>query len=355
MERWGIGIIGAGGIAGAHASAWLAFSDDCHLVAFADMDERRAQERAEQFGAEAWYRDPEGLLRRDDIHIVSICTPPFNHAELAIAALQAGKHVLVEKPMCCSLDEADRMIAAAAEAERVLGVVFQWRFTPEFLRMKALLDSGKLGKPILVHMVSFWWRTADYFRIWWRGTWERECGGSVLNHAIHHLDFVLGLMGAPARVTAEMGVFAHEIETEDAAVAVVRFVNGALGSLAASTATHPEEYRIALYGELGSVALPWRLNAVDPHDQDELDRWLRQIPRPEHGGHAAVVGDFLHAVKTGGRPVVDGQEGRRSVELATAIYKSAITQQPVTLPLEPDDPFYTKQGLMEAAKARTHR
>lgn len=351
MERLGVGIIGAGGIAGAHASAWLTFPDECELIAFADMDERRAQERAEQFGAKAWYCDPEDLLRHDDIHIVSICTPPFNHAELAIAALQAGKHVLVEKPMCCSLQEADQMIAAAQEAERLLGVVFQWRFTAEFVRMKALLEAGKLGKPLLAHMVSFWWRTADYFRLWWRGTWEKECGGSVLNHAIHHLDFVLGLMGQPVRVMAEMGVFAHEIETEDAAVAIVRFANGALGSFASSTATFPEHYRIVIYGELGSVAAPWRLSLADSHYQAEVEQWLNQQPRPEHGGHTAVIADFLRAVRLGERPKVDGVEGRRSVELAIAIYKSALTGQPVSLPLSPDDPFYTKQGLMEAAKA----
>lgn len=352
MERLGIGIIGAGGIAGAHASAWLAFSDECQIIAFADMDERRAQERAEQFSASLWFTDPYDLIRRDDIHIVSICTPPFNHAELAIAALGAGKHVLVEKPMCCSLEEADRMIDAAQKAERLLGVVFQWRFTAEFLRMKELLKAGKLGKPILAHMASLWWRTADYYRIWWRGSWEKECGGSVLNHAIHHLDFLLALMGNPVRVSAEMGVFAHEIETEDAAVAVVRFANDALGMLLASTATYPEEHRITIYGELGSMSLPWRLHAVDPHYQNELEEWVQSIPRPEHGGHTAVIGDFLAAVRNGRQPVVDGREGRRSLELAIAIYKSAITGEPVSLPLSLDDPFYTKDHLMAAAKGK---
>jgi predicted dehydrogenase len=158
-------------------------------------------------------------------------------------------------------------------------------------------------------------------------------------------------MGQPVRVMAEMGVFAHEIETEDAAVAVVRFANGALGSLSSSTATFPEHYRIIIYGELGSVAAPWRLSLADSHYQAEVEQWLNRLPRPEHGGHTAVIADFLRAVRLGERPTVDGTEGRRSVELAIAIYKSALTGQPVPLPLSPDDPFYTKQGIMEAAKA----
>lgn len=352
MERLGIGIIGAGGIAGAHASAWSAFSDGCNLVAFADADERRAQERAEQFGAPLWFTNPQDLLSRDDIQVVSICTPPFTHAELAIAAMESGKHVLVEKPMCCSLEEADKMIDAAEKSERVLAVVLQWRFTAEFLRMKALLDAGKLGRLVLVHMMSLWWRTVEYYRVWWRGSWEKECGGSVINHAIHHLNLLLALIGDPLRVSAEMGVFTHPIETEDTAVAVVRFSNGALGALLTSTATHPEEYRISVYGELGSASLPWKLHAVDPRYQAELEEWVMQIPRPEHGGHIAVIGDFLNAIRTGERPAVDGKEGRRSIELATATYKSAIKGESVTLPISLDDPFYTKDGLVEAAKQR---
>ncbi len=352
MERLGIGIIGAGGIASAHASAWLALSKSCQLIAFADQDVRRAQERAEQFNAQMWFSDPYDLLARDDIHIVSICTPPFNHAELAIASLEAGKHVLVEKPMCCSLEEADKMIEAAERNERLLGVVFQWRFTPEFTRIKALLENGKLGKPFLAVMISFWWRTEEYFKVWWRGTWEKECGGSVINHAIHHIDFLLGLMGNVSCVSAGMGVFAHEIETEDAAAAIAKFTNGALGVLLSSTATYPEEHRITIYGELGSVSSPWHLNLVDSRYQNEVEEWLRRIPRPEHGGHIAVISDFFSAVQTGSKPSVDGREGARSVELATAIYKSGITGLPVTLPVQPDDPFYTKSGLMNAAKEK---
>ncbi|MCS7192291.1 MAG: Gfo/Idh/MocA family oxidoreductase [Armatimonadetes bacterium] len=352
MKRLGVGIIGAGGIASAHASAWLELSKDCQLIAFADQDIRRAQERTEQFDAQFWFSNPYDLIARDDIQIVSICTPPFNHAELAIAALEAGKHVLVEKPMCCSLEEADKMIEAADRNERLLGVVFQWRFTQEFNRIKAILESGRLGKPILAVMISLWWRTEEYFKVWWRGTWERECGGSVINHAIHHIDFLLGLMGDVSCVSAGMGVFAHRIETEDAAVAIVKFANGVLGVLLASTATYPEEHRVTIYGELGSVSLPWELNLVDSRYQSEIEDWLKYMPRLEHGGHMAVISDFLNAVQTGRRPLVDGREGRRSIELAIAIYKSAITGQTVTLPIQHDDPFYTKSGLMNAIKER---
>ncbi len=347
MTPYGIGIIGAGGIAGAHASAWLAHCEDCQLIAFADTDGRRAQERAEQFGAYHWYSDPFSLLERDDIHIVSICTPPFNHAQLAIASLRAGKHVLVEKPMCCSLQEADEMIQAAFEAEKILAVVFQWRFTTEYARIRALLSAGKLGRIIMANAVSLWWRTLDYYRIWWRGSWDKECGGSVMNHSIHHLDLLLSLAGDVQRVSAEMGVYSHPIETEDAGTAVLRFRNGAIGVLAAGTAVHMEEHRITIHGELGSVSMPWRLVCADPKYQAELEEWLESVPRPEHGGHTAVVGDFLQAVRKGQKPECSGVDGRRSVELVIGIYKSALTGQPVTLPIEPDDPFYRKETIME--------
>ncbi|MCS7224373.1 MAG: Gfo/Idh/MocA family oxidoreductase [Armatimonadetes bacterium] len=350
MQAWGIGIIGAGGIAGAHASAWLAHSEDCRLIAFADRDTRRAQERAEQFGADYWYDDPLALIERDDINVVSICTPPFNHAELATAALEAGKNVLVEKPMCCSLEEADKMIAAAQKAERLIGVVFQWRFTVEFLRMRALIEEGKLGRLLLVQAISNWWRTLDYYKVWWRGTWEKECGGSVMNHAIHHLDLLVSLVGDVERVCAEMGIYCHPIETEDAASALLRFRNRAIGVLVSSTAVHMEEHRLCLHGELGSVTMPWRLVCADARYQSELEEWLAKIPRPELGGHMAVVSDFLRALKKGEKPSCDGLEGRRSIELAVAIYKSAITGESVTLPISPYDPFYRKEALMNYAR-----
>ena len=223
MAKVGIGIIGTGSIAGAHLRAYARYPELCRVVAVADIDRQRAQKFAAGAGdSVAAYGDYKELLRRDDIDAVSICTPPFAHAEIAVAALNAGKHVLVEKPMAASLAEADAMLAAAEQNVKKLAVVFQNRWRHDWMRAKALIDGEHLGRILFGKGDCLWWRGDEYYDMWWRGTWEQECGGATINHAIHHIDAFLWLMGEPVG-DRWMGAVDHDIEVEDLSMAIVRF------------------------------------------------------------------------------------------------------------------------------------
>lgn len=351
----GVGIIGSGSIARAHLRAYQAWPDRCRIVATADIVPERAAELARLAGAEAWYGDYRALLERPDIHLVSVCTPPFAHARISIAALQAGKHVLCEKPMAASLEECDAMIAAATASGRLLSVVFQNRFRPDIWRAKHLAAGGHLGRLLFGLCATLWYRGPNYYDLWWRGTWEQECGGATLNHAIHDIDAFLWIMGEPASLVAEMDTQAHAIEVEDLAMALVRFANGALGQVTSTVNAHQNRSILEIVGQRAAVSIPWTLSACRPDERGfpqpdparlaDLAAAAEAVPLPPGQGHGAQVGDVLRALETGGRPLVDGPEGRRSVEFVTALYKAATTGQRVQFPLTPSDPFYTTAGL----------
>ncbi|NLG68251.1 MAG: Gfo/Idh/MocA family oxidoreductase [Firmicutes bacterium] len=359
-DRIGVGIVGAGGISREHLRAYQAWPDACRVVAVADVVEERARDLASRAGCDAWYTDYRALLARQDVQLISICTPPHLHASLTVTALEAGKHVLVEKPMAASLEECDAMIAAAERHGRLLSVVFQNRFHPDYWRMKALVDSGELGPLLFGKCETVWYRGRNYYDVPWRGTWETECGGAVINHAIHAIDALLWMMGDVASVAAEIGTLAHDIEVEDIGMAVLRFRSGALGQITGTVDGHRDYVTLEVNGEHGAVALPWQVAAKvpdahgfpvpDPVRVERLERYARSVPVPEGSGHAAQVGDVLRALRDGGRPVVDGREGRRSIELVTALYESAVSGRRVLLPLTPADPFYTTYGLHTAMR-----
>lgn len=355
MSQDGIGIIGTGSIAGAHLNAYLS-EPRSRVVAVADIDAERARQFAAKAGDNvAAYDDYRTLLSRDDIDVVSICTPPFAHAEVAIAALQAGKHVLVEKPMAASLAEADAMIDAARQADRKLGVVFQYRWRHDWMKAKHLVSDERFGKILFGKVDCLWWRGPEYYDLWWRGTWERECGGATINHAVHHIDALLWYMGEAESVYATMDAVDHDIEVEDFSAAIVKFRSGAVGQITSTVAAHHNLDRIEIFGSKASVALPWSVHAVqsqpngfplaNPELKEDIEAFMAGIQLGPQG-HAGQIADFLDALESETDPLVDGVEGRRSLELVTAIYKSATTGERVQLPIGPADPFYTKEGLM---------
>lgn len=357
----GVGIVGTGSISRAHIRAYQSFPQLCRIVAVADVDGARAKAAAGEIGeGVAWYEKPEEMFAREDIQLVSVCTPPFAHAELAVAAMRAGKDVLVEKPMAASLAEADWMIETAEQTGRLLSVVFQYRWIPEWWRAKHVIARGALGPVRLARAECLWWRGPKYYDVWWRGTWERECGGATMNHAIHHIDTFLWILGEPASVYAESFAITHEIEVEDLSLAIVHFRSGAIGQITSTTSDPHDFARMEFSGERAALSLPWRVSAVKekpdgfPERDDEaiarIEREAAGVPMPEHTGHAAQVLDVLEAIRDGRRPLVDGKEGRRSLELITAIYKSAATGERVELPLRTDDPFYTTEGMQSHAK-----
>lgn len=358
-----IGIIGTGGIARAHIDGYLRFADECEVVALCDVAPGKADaQRAElDLTSARAYERLEDMLAAENLDLVSIATPPSTHADLTIAALRAGVHVLVEKPMAPSLEECDAMIAAAAENDRILSVVAQNRFRDDMATLKEVLDSGLIGPVAHAQVSSAWWRGTAYYDLWWRGTWESEGGGCTLNHAIHHLDLTLWMLGAPRAVTAVLTNAAHEnSEVEDLSVAVLQY-DRALAEVTSSVVHHGEEQAIVVQGRHARVSQPWRVvaDAAEPNgfpvpggDPGRVAKIeaLAASHRPlEHLGHAGQIGDLLGAVRERRRPAVDGADGRRAIELVTAIYEAGIERRTVDLPLPADDPYYRAGTLIERA------
>lgn len=298
---------------------------------------------------------PEDLLARGDIDLVSVCTPPFTHAPLGVAALGAGKHVLVEKPMATSLEECDALLAAAAAAGRTLAVVHQNRFRPECARLHALLHAGALGELDLVAVNCLWWRGPEYYNLWWRGTWDQEGGGALLNHAVHFVDLLLWLAGMPAAVQAVVATRAHPVEVEDLVSAVLRYPGGAIGQFTGTVDAHLNTDRLEVCGRRAAVALPWAVRAqTDGGDGfgrpaeavvRELEEAAAAVPVSPYPGHAAQIDRVLAALESGVPTPVDGRDGRNTLELITALYAAAASGAPCPLPLAPTHPCYRTSGL----------
>jgi predicted dehydrogenase len=356
-----VGVIGIGNISAAHIGAYLAFPERAEVVALCDIVDGKARKGAERFGLDVpCYPDHATLLAEAGADLVSVCTPPGTHAEITVDALRAGCNVLVEKPMAPGLDECDAMLAAQAESGKLLSVVAQNRFRTEMWRLHELLERGAAGKVLHAQVESLWWRGHSYYDLWWRGTWASEGGGPTLNHAVHHIDLLLWMMGAPAEVRAVMANVAHDnSEVEDLSAVLLRFANGALGQLTCSVVHHGQEQKLVFQGERARISAPFTCYASrslengfperDSAYEAELGALYEAVPPLAHEGHDGQVDDVLRALETGSGPLVDGVQGRRTIELINAIYKAAITDGTVRLPLAADDPFATQRGLLERA------
>lgn len=358
-----IGIVGTGGIAQAHVEGYRAFPHECEIVALADALPGRAAEKTVAFGVPdaAAYDDPAEMLVRERLDLVSICTPPSTHASLAIAALDAGVNVLVEKPMAPSLEECDAMLAAQERSGRLLSVVAQNRFRDDLATLKEVVDSGLLGSISHVRVDSAWWRGLPYYDLWWRGTWEKEGGGCTLNHAIHHIDLLLWLLGRPDEITAMLTNAQHDnAEVEDLSIAVLRYQTG-LAQLTSSVVHHGQEQEIVIQGANARISQPWKVVAErsrpDGFPEEGGDAAL--VARIEalvadraplaHQGHEGQIGDVLAAIREGRAPIADGRDGRSAVEVVTAIYKAGFEREHVALPLSAADPYYRAGQLVAHA------
>jgi UDP-N-acetyl-2-amino-2-deoxyglucuronate dehydrogenase len=352
-----VAIIGSGAISHAHIEAYLQFPERCQLVAISDLYTDKAEARMKHFGLEVRIVADYKELLGGDIDLVSVCTPPYTHAPIAIDFLQAGKHVLVEKPMASSLEECDAMNAAAAQSGKLLSVVAQNRFRDPMMKLKQVLDSGLMGSIVHAQVDSFWWRGHCYYDLWWRGTWEKEGGGCTLNHAVHHIDAFLWMMGKPSELQAWMSNTSHDnAEVEDLSIAMLRFPTGALAQITSSVVHHGEEQQLIFQGKDARVSSPWKLKASKakpngfpsayPEREEQIQSFYDSLPSLPYEGHAGQIDNVLSAIETGSPLLIDGQSGRDTLELIIGIYKSAATGQKVELPLQPSDTFYTREGIM---------
>lgn len=356
-----VAIIGAGAICTAHIESYLRFPERCEIVAISDIYADKAQSRIDQYklsNATA-VQDYKELLSLD-IDLVSVCTPPYTHAPIAVDFLKAGKHVLVEKPMASSLQECDEMNEAARQSGKILSVVAQNRYRTPMMKLKSVLDSGLIGPIVHAQVDSFWWRGHCYYDLWWRGTWEKEGGGCTLNHAVHHIDALLWMMGPPTELQAFMANTSHDnAEVEDLSIAMLRFQQGGLGQITSSVVHHGEEQQLIFQGKQARISAPWKLKTSSakangfPEDNEQLEKQIQQLyeslPDVEHEGHAGQIDNLFHAIETGASVLIDGISGRSTLELIMGIYKSASTGEKVTFPLAADDPFYTREGIQAHA------
>ncbi len=330
-------LIGCGRVSARHVES-IAELPDARLVATADLIQARAERAASKQHADA-YTDYRRVLDRADVTIVNICTPSGLHAEMAIAAMQAGKHVIVEKPMALSLADADRMIATARACNVRLCVVLQNRYNPPMQDVRRAVDEGKLGKLHLGNATVRWFRPQDYYEDGWHGTLAMD-GGALMNQSIHHIDALQWLMGDAQEVFAYTATLAHKMEAEDAGVATIRFQSGALGAVEGSTLTFPEnlEGSVAVFGEHGSVKIGgtalnrkviWKIEG-ELEQENNLLR-LEQLDPPSVYGtsHRAVIADMIAAVNAQRESQTNGAQARKSVALVLAIYESARTGKPV--------------------------
>jgi predicted dehydrogenase len=339
-----IGILGAGNISDTHARAAQSIPG-VEIAAVCGSNRDRTQELASRTGAAA-YTDLEGFLAHRPMDIVAIGSPSGVHAEQAIAAVRSGLHVLVEKPLDVTVQRVDAVAEEARRAGVKVGVFFQDRLKPDVVRMKTLIDGGRLGTPVLASGHVKWYRPPEYYsRSRWRGTRVFDGGGALMNQGIHTADLLLHLFGDVASVSARTATRVHRIEVEDTVVATLEFVSGALGVLEAATSVYPGyARRLELTGAEGTLILDHdRLAAIDLRHPAAED-----VPTPADGGvaqsaaspvvadatpHRRIIEDFLKALETGAAPACDVREGRRSVELVEAIYRSAREDRPVAIPL----------------------
>jgi predicted dehydrogenase len=338
-------IIGAGNIGKIQAAALQQIPEACVTVV-CNRGERAGRALADQLGA-VWVADFAEAVIRPDVDVVTICTPSGTHMEIAVAAAQAGKHLLVEKPIDITLERVDAILAAVEEAGVVLACVFPLRFAQGVHKAKAALDAGRLGRLTLADVYVKWYRPQSYYDGSWRGTWAIDGGGALMNQSIHNIDLVQWLAGPVKSVMAQTATLAHEMQTEDTACAVLTFGHGGLGVIQGATSSWPgDRARVELHGDRGTIVLEegrivrWQLaDASAEEEQAMLNLETQQgsgAADPTAIGyemHRRQLVDLIEAIQQGRPPAIQGAEARRSVEIIRAIYVAASEQRLIALPL----------------------
>jgi predicted dehydrogenase len=345
----GFAIVGCGLIARFHARA-LAEVPGARLVALVSRNPANARKLADTLGLRCDIAaELAPVLARRDVDVVIVTTPSGAHQEPAVAAAEAGKHVVVEKPLEVTLDRCDRIIAACDRNRVKLCTIFPSRFGDANQALKAAVDAGRFGRLTLGETTCKWWRPQSYYdEGGWKGTRALDGGGALMNQAIHNVDLLSWMMGPVTHIHGFTATLAHErIEVEDTAVACLRFANGALGVIQATTSVHPGLPKtIAVHGDHGTVVieqddvLRWDLTPETPEDKAVKERFAQKTGASggssnpaaiSHVGHARQLTDFVRAIETGTAPRVDGREGRKAVEIILGIYRAAATGRTVEL------------------------
>ncbi|MFO0864926.1 MAG: Gfo/Idh/MocA family oxidoreductase [Gemmataceae bacterium] len=357
MKPVRIGLIGCGKVGQIHATAIRSLLE-AELTAVCDVSPERAAAFAGRYQAKP-FSDVDAMLREGGIEAVVIGTPHPLHAAPAIRAAEAGAHVLVEKPLAATLQDCDAMLAAAAKSGVLLGAISQRRFYEPVLRIKHAIDAGKIGRPALAVFTMYSWREPSYYESDpWRGKWDTEGGGVLVNQSPHQLDLLRWFMGPIAEVSGYWANINHpNVEVDDTAVAILRFANGGIGSIVTSVSQKPGIYtKVHVHGANGasigvetdrgatfiagmtSIAEPPLNDIWTIPGEERLLETFQAEDRAQFASvdatthyHALQIQDFVRAIREGRQPLVTGDEGRAVVDLFSAIYRSNRERRPISL------------------------
>ncbi|MBN2590657.1 MAG: Gfo/Idh/MocA family oxidoreductase [Sedimentisphaerales bacterium] len=344
MKTWNFGIIGAGLIADFHARA-INDIPNAKLIGCCDKITDKAKQLAQKYQITA-FENYDEMLKSDEIDIVTIATPSGLHAEPAIAAAKAGKHVLCEKPLDITLERIDSMIEAHEKSGTYLGGIFPYRFNDYVVPLRKAIDAGRFGTINYTGVYVPWWRTDEYYKDSWHGTWDIDGGGALMNQSIHMVDMICDLLAPVESVQAFTATLGHKMEAEDTAAAVLRFKSGTLGIIYGTTASFPGQFRrFEITGTKGTVInventiTTWQFADKRPEDKEILTKYGKiegggGVADPAaitHENHARNFNAFLKALDEKKKFKIDGLEARKAVELILAIYQSAKEQRIVRL------------------------
>lgn len=344
MKVWNFGIVGSGLIADFHARA-IGDIPNARFTACCDKIPERAAALAEKYGARA-LAGYEEMVKSDDVDIVTIATPSGLHMEPTVAAAEASKHVLCEKPLEISLERIDAMIEAHEKAGTRLGGIFPYRFNNLMIPLRDAIGSGRFGTITYAGVYVPWWRTDEYYKDSWHGTWALDGGGALMNQSIHMIDMLCDLMPPVESVQAFTATLGHTMEAEDVATAVVRYQGGALGIIYGTTASYPGQFRrFEITGTRGtavnvenSITL-WEFADKRPDDIEIRKQFMKidgggGVSDPaaiSYENHTRNFKAFLDALEKDEPFWIDGPEARKAVEIILAIYTSAKEGRPITL------------------------
>ncbi len=338
MKKFGFGIVGCGAISNMHAGAVNAI-ESADLVACTDVNEKSLTEFSKKYVIEA-YGDFNTMLADKRIDAVCICTPSGLHKRFCIEAAKAGKHIVVEKPMALTTEDCDEIIKACDENGVKLEVISQNRFKKSFRYVKTLVDEGKLGRIVSADIYMKYYRSPEYYASSnWKGTWAMDGGGALMNQGIHGVDILLFIMGKVKSVFGYTRTLVRDIEVEDTASAVVEFENGALGVIQGTTSVAPGYPRkMEINGDKGSITLiegditVWDIEGLDKPDFKAAAGRSHNDPMAFNiEGHVLQITDLIESIENGTEPFVSHREGRKPIELITAIYDSSRTGKRIEL------------------------
>ncbi len=327
-RTYGFGVVGLG-MGRSHCKR-MAEEKRARLVAVCDVNAERGEQVAAEYRV-PWYQSFKDLMADPSVDVVVVATPTGLHAQVAVAAARAGKHVLCEKPIDTDVARGRRIVDACRRAGVKLQVGFQNRCTADALQTRADLEAGRIGKVLFAQMTLHWWRTGEYWSKGggWHGTWKYDGGGAFMNQAVHYIDLLAWFMGRPVSAVGRTSTTLHPIECEDVGMAIVTFESGARASLVATTTAHPidaDRTQIVLQGSEGRIVLAGSYQLT----RSEASLNGSRPGRPARG--TTLYADLVRAIDRDAEPLSSGPQALQSLAIIQAIYKSSRTGREISLP-----------------------